>query len=353
MTAEIRIKNLVKSFGSVQVLNGVDLTIEDGEFFTLLGPSGCGKTTMLRCVSGFERATSGQILIGNEDVSTVDVWRRNIGFVFQNYALWPHLTVADNVAFGLKTRKVPKPEREHRVMEALEMIDMAHVAKRYPSELSGGQQQRVAIARALVFRPRVLLFDEPLSNLDAQLRVKMRREIKEIQRSLKITSIYVTHDQEEALELSDRIAVMSAGDVLQVDTPAGVYRTPADETVARFVGRNNRLTGTVVDRVFTSDAGGLTLPAPERGDGPAVLCFRPEDVHLSGSAGERTHHAVIVASGFRGSYSLAELELPGGETFAADLPPLTGPGERTEFTVSRYHLFDASPSVEEEEAVAA
>jgi iron(III) transport system ATP-binding protein len=339
MTAAIHIRNLVKSFGGTPVLKGVDLTIEDGEFFTLLGPSGCGKTTLLRCVSGFERADEGAIVIGDEDVTRTDVWKRNIGFVFQNYALWPHMTVADNVAFGLKMRRVGKAERQERVADALAMIDMGHVAHRYPGELSGGQQQRVAIARALVFRPRVLLFDEPLSNLDAQLRVKMRREIKELQRELNITSIYVTHDQEEALELSDRVAVMSTGEVLQVDTPSQVYRSPANETVARFVGRNNRLTGVVRNGVFTSDGGGLIVAA-DRSDGPAVLCFRPEDVRITGRDTPDAHPATIVSSGFRGSYSLAELQLPGGEVFSADLPPVTEFGDATSFSVSRYHLFD-------------
>ncbi|MEN8601349.1 ABC transporter ATP-binding protein [Microbacterium rhizosphaerae] len=341
MSADITIRDLVKSFGGSPVLRGIDLTIEDGEFFTLLGPSGCGKTTMLRCISGFERADSGQILIGDEDVTKVDVWKRNIGFVFQNYALWPHMTVADNVAFGLKTRKVGKDERAQRVADALAMIDMSHVANRYPGELSGGQQQRVAIARALVFRPRVLLFDEPLSNLDAQLRVKMRREIKDIQRSLNITSIYVTHDQEEALELSDRIAVMSGGEVLQVDTPAGVYRDPHNETVARFVGRNNRMTGVVENGIFNTADRDLRLDAAGREDGPAVLCFRPEDVRVSERATAGSHRATIVSSGFRGSYSLGELQLPGGKTFLADLPPLAASGHVTDFTVARYHLFDA------------
>lgn len=341
MSNEISVSRLVKSFGSTQVLKGVDLTIQDGEFFTLLGPSGCGKTTMLRCISGFERADSGSIVIGDEDVSTVDVWRRNIGFVFQNYALWPHLTVADNVGYGLKIRKVAKAEYQKRVADALDMIDMGHVASRYPGQLSGGQQQRVAIARALVFRPRVLLFDEPLSNLDAQLRVKMRREIRDIQRELNITSVYVTHDQEEALEISDRIAVMSLGNVLQVGPPAEIYRDPNSETVARFVGRTNLVHGSVEGGEFTSECGGLSLKADGHANGRAVACFRPEDVRVVDQAGPNTFEARVVSTSFRGSYSLAELALPSGAEFAADLEALAPMSTTPYCSISRYHIFDA------------
>src|SRR5271157_141196 len=235
-STRIRIQQLRKSFGTTEVLKAIDIEIEQGEFFTLLGSSGCGKTTLLRCVAGFEEPTAGKILFGESDVTTLKPWQRNVGFVFQNYALWPHLNIFDNIVYGLKMRKVPRAETIERVTEVLETVNLPGIEKRFPGQLSGGQQQRVAIARALIFNPQVLLLDEPLSNLDAKLRERMRRDIRELQKRLRITSIYVTHDQEEALEISDRIAVMEDGRIRQTGSPVEVYGQPADRFTAGFVG---------------------------------------------------------------------------------------------------------------------
>ena len=219
MSNEVIIKDAVKRYGDFTALNGVSLDIRQGEFFTLLGPSGCGKTTLLRMIAGFNSIEGGDFYFGEKRINDVPAHKRDIGMVFQNYAIFPHLTVSENVAYGLKARKVPKAEIGPRVAKALELVQIAHLADRKPNELSGGQQQRVALARAFVIEPSVLLMDEPLSNLDAKLRVQMRSVIKKLQRSLGITTIYVTHDQEEALAISDRIAVMKDGRIMQIGTP--------------------------------------------------------------------------------------------------------------------------------------
>jgi iron(III) transport system ATP-binding protein len=242
----IRIKQLTKHFGPVVALHQLNLTINPGELFFLLGPSGCGKTTLLRCLAGFCRPDEGQIFFGEQDVTGLAPHRRNTGLVFQNYALWPHLTVAKNVAFGLEERRLPADEIRRRTAEALESVHMGQHAGRRPNELSGGQQQRVALARALVVRPRCLLLDEPLSNLDAKLRLEMRGEIRRVCKEFKLTTVYVTHDQKEALSISDRMAVLDAGRVLQMGTPQEVYRCPARRTVANFIGETDFVPGTVV-----------------------------------------------------------------------------------------------------------
>src|ERR1700722_16371175 len=220
----IRIQHLTKRFGAVTALHGLDLEIGPGELFFLLGPSGCGKPTLLRCLAGFYIPEEGRILFGDEDVTRLAPHKRNTGMMFQSYALWPHMTVAENVAFGLEERKVPKPEIKKRVGDALDSVRMGAYAERRPNQLSGGQQQRVALARALVIRPRCLLLDEPLSNLDARLRLEMRTEIRRICKEFKLTTVYVTHDQKEALSVSDRMAVMDGGRILQVGTPPEIYR---------------------------------------------------------------------------------------------------------------------------------
>ena len=237
----IVIDGATRSFGAVRAVNGVTLAVGDGEFFTLLGPSGCGKTTLLRMIAGFCELDAGEIRFGSKRIDRLPAHTRDIGMVFQNYAVFPNLTVAGNVAYGLKARGIAAAETARRVDEALELVQLAGYGARWPHQLSGGQLQRVAIARALVIRPQVLLFDEPLSNLDARLRVSMRSEIRALQKSLGITAIYVTHDQEEAMSVSDRIALMQGGRLEQVGTPDRIYRHPASRFAAEFMGTTNLL----------------------------------------------------------------------------------------------------------------
>ena len=246
--AGITIEGVARTFGSVRAIDDVSLAVRDGEFFTLLGPSGCGKTTLLRMVAGFCDLDRGRILFGERRIDALPPHRRNAGMVFQNYAIFPNHTVAGNVAYGLKARNVAPADIERRVARALKLVHLDGYAERWPHQLSGGQLQRVAIARALVIEPEVLLLDEPLSNLDAKLRVEMRAEIRQLQQQLKITAIYVTHDQEEALAISDRIAVMQSGRLEQVGAPAAIYRMPATPFVAEFMGTTNLLTGVVAGR---------------------------------------------------------------------------------------------------------
>lgn len=241
----IRIEKLTKRFGAVTALHDLDLTIDPGELFFLLGPSGCGKTTLLRSLAGFYIPEEGNIYFGEENVSRLEPHKRNTGMMFQSYALWPHMSVAENVAFGLQERKVSKEEIKRRVGEALESVRMESYAERRPNQLSGGQQQRVALARALVIRPRCLLLDEPLSNLDAKLRLEMRTEIRRVCKEFKLTTVYVTHDQKEALSISDRMAILDGGNILQVGTPRDVYKKPTCKTVAHFIGETDFLEGSI------------------------------------------------------------------------------------------------------------
>lgn len=261
--AGVSIEKINLYFGNNHVLKNVSLEIEPGEFFTFLGPSGCGKTTLLRLIAGFGKAQTGHIKIGGTDVSTLPPWKRNVGMVFQSYALWPHMTVSRNVAFGLEERRLPKPEIQRRVDAALELVGLLELAGRRPSQLSGGQQQRVALARTIVVEPQVLLLDEPLSNLDAKLRIQMRQELLELQRKLALTTIFVTHDQEEANTTADRIAVMDAGVIQQVGTPAQLYDSPANRFVANFLGTANVIDGSLSSEsgqaVFRS-ADGIAVP---------------------------------------------------------------------------------------------
>jgi iron(III) transport system ATP-binding protein len=284
---KVTLRQVTKAFGPTPVLRGISLEIAPHELFFLLGPSGCGKTTLLRLIAGFYQPDAGEVWFGDRCMNGVPPHRRNTGMVFQNYALWPHLTVAENVGYGLEVRRVPRAERARRVAEALAIVQMQDFAERTPNQLSGGQQQRVALARALVIRPDVLLLDEPLSNLDAKLRLEMREEIRRIHDQTRITTIYVTHDQKEALSLADRLAVLRDGAVEQVGDPRTVYRAPATRFVADFIGETNWLPATVLE--VSADRTRLQTPAGvfEAGAagawraGEAVwLGFRPEAVCL-------------------------------------------------------------------------
>lgn len=242
---DIQLKGMVKRFGSLEAVSHVSLDIRDGELFTLLGPSGCGKTTILRLIGGFHKPDEGDVYFGGKRVTSIPPYERNIGMVFQNYALWPHMTISENVAYGLKLKKLSRPEIHTKITHVLKLVNLMGLENRYPGQLSGGQQQRVALARALVLNPDVLLLDEPLSNLDAKIRIQVRAEIRKLQKELAITTIYVTHDQEEALTLSDRIAVLNAGKLQQIGSPRDLYGKPANPFVADFIGINNLIPGDV------------------------------------------------------------------------------------------------------------
>jgi putative spermidine/putrescine transport system ATP-binding protein len=282
--ARLDIESLVKRYGDFYAVREVSLTVADGEFLVLLGPSGCGKTTTLRMVAGFIEPTGGMVRLGGADVTLLPPWKRNAGMVFQSYALFPHLTVAQNVAFGLEMRKLARADIERRVEEVLALVRLKGYGGRLPRQLSGGQQQRVALARALAIRPDVLLLDEPLSNLDAKLRQEVRVEIRELQRQLGLTTVMVTHDQEEALTMADRLVVMNEGLVRQVGSQRDLYERPSDRFVAGFVGRSTFLDGTVeAPGRFRSD-GGLSLACRDGKAGRAVLSLRPERIEIGPAA---------------------------------------------------------------------
>ncbi len=311
MSNAVIIKDAVKKYGDFIALKGVSLDIREGEFFTLLGPSGCGKTTLLRMIAGFNSIEGGEFYFGDRLINAVPAHKRDIGMVFQNYAIFPHLTVAENVAYGLKARKVPASEIAPRVAEALELVQIAHLSKRKPNELSGGQQQRVALARAFVIEPSVLLMDEPLSNLDAKLRVQMRTVIKKLQRKLGITTIYVTHDQEEALAISDRIAVMKDGVIMQIGTPTEIYAKPQNPFVAGFIGTSNFLDCTVRENGEVTIENELTIRVPLKKpySGKATLSARPEQLFFArdGMPGE------VQFSTFLGDFIEYEVRLADGQ----------------------------------------
>ena len=283
--ARLQLTGLTKTYGDFRAVAGVDLDIAQGELVVLLGPSGCGKTTTLRMIAGFIAPTAGEIRLGGEDITRRPPWKRNTGLVFQSYALFPHLTVADNVAFGLRMRRVPAGEIASRLAEVLRLVRLEALAERLPRELSGGQQQRVALARALVIEPDILLLDEPLSNLDAKLRHEVRVEIRELQKKLGLTTVMVTHDQEEALTMADRLVVMSNGQVQQVGSQRELYERPANTFVAGFVGRTNFLRGRIEAPSLFRSEGGLAIrcPADAAADG-RVLALRPERLTLCAAA---------------------------------------------------------------------
>ena len=278
----IDLKGIRKEFDGVDVLKNIDLYIRDGEFLTLLGPSGCGKTTMLRLIAGFALPSSGQVIMDGKDMSRVPPYKRRVNTVFQKYALFPHLNVYDNIAFGLKIQKLPKAEIQQRVEEMLELVNLKGYEKRWIEQLSGGQQQRVAIARALVNRPKVLLLDEPLGALDLKLRKEMQLELKRLQREMNITFIYVTHDQEEALTMSDTVVVMNGGKVQQIGTPEDIYNEPKNAFVADFIGDSNIVDG-VMHKDFLVSFSGVDFPCVDRGfarEQSVQVVVRPEDIEV-------------------------------------------------------------------------
>jgi len=312
----IEVEDLCLSFGETEVLTGVNLTIEPGEFFAFLGPSGSGKSTLLRAIAGFGPRPQGHIRIGGRDVVDLPPWKRNVGMVFQSYALWPHLSVAENVAFGLKERKMPKAEIEPRVAAALDLVGLSHLANRMPNQLSGGQQQRIALARTVVVEPQVLLLDEPLSNLDASLRVQMRRELLALQRKLGLTTIFVTHDQEEANTTSDRMAVLDGGVIQQIGTPQELYDNPSNLFVSGFLGTANILNGEVrsVDGetlFFTKSGDHLRIAKTETGAGSIVL--RPQNIEITRDAPEHALKGTVIHREFLGSQIRYVISTSGSE----------------------------------------
>ncbi len=304
-TASISLRELTKRFGDLTAVDRVNLEVEQGTLICLLGPSGCGKTTTLRMIAGFEQPSGGRVFIGTDDVTDLPPYSRPTAMVFQSYALFPHMSIHDNIAYGLRARRRPKDEVERAVREVVALMELEGQERKSPPQLSGGQQQRVALARALVIRPKVLLFDEPLSNLDAQLRVRMRSEIRGVQRQLGITSVYVTHDQEEAFSISDLVAIMNNGRLVQLGTPRQLYRQPADRFVAQFVGLSNIVpvkvlaiepAGTMVE-VFGRTIRSRRAPSDSSKDAAAVL--RPEALSL-GSAGDSGVPARVLSLAYVG-----------------------------------------------------
>ena len=278
MTRGVSIEHVSFGYGTTAVLDDVSLDVTKGEFFAFLGPSGSGKTTLLRLVAGFGAPNQGRIFVGERDVTGLPPWSRNVGMVFQSYALWPHMSVAKNVAFGLERRKLPRAEIDRKVRTTLDLVGLGAYADRRPSQLSGGQQQRVALARTIVIEPEVLLLDEPLSNLDAKLRVEMRSELRALQRKLGLTAIYVTHDQEEANAIADRIAVLDAGRIQQIGAPTELYDHPANRFVATFLGTANLIEGRIANGRFIGD--NFSLDGVAGPDGAACISIRPQDIAL-------------------------------------------------------------------------
>ncbi|MEV7804525.1 ABC transporter ATP-binding protein [Microbispora sp. NPDC088329] len=313
--ARVEFRGLRRRFGSTVALDGLDLTVEPGELIALLGPSGCGKTTALRCLAGFEQPDEGEVLVDGADITRVPANRRDAGMVFQSYSLFPNLDARDNVGFGMRVRKVPAAKRHARAQELLELVGLPSVGDRYPHQLSGGQQQRVALARALALEPRVLLLDEPLSALDAKVRVTLREEIRRLQLSLGITTIFVTHDQEEALSMADRVAVLRDGRLEQVADPATLYDRPATPFVAEFVGAMNHLPGLVSGERVTVLGQTLPVDGPVPGTAQVDVLVRPEAVLVTPEG-----DGIVMVSSFRGSTARLRVRLGDGTEVLADVP---------------------------------
>ena len=321
---EVSIEKLTKDYGQGPAVNAISLKIAEGEFISLLGPSGCGKTTTLKMIAGFEDATAGAIRFDGRDVVNVAVEKRDIGMVFQNYALFPHMTVEQNLAFGLEMRKIPKPQIREKIAKVLDMVQLAGYAERYPRQLSGGQQQRVALARALVIEPKILLLDEPLANLDAKLREEMRVFIRDLQRRVGITTVYVTHDQAEAMTMSDRVVVMFGGRIAQIGTPSDIYERPANLEVAEFVGQVNIVRGKVGGGLVSTAFGDVPVAGGHADGTELMLALRPEAVELlpvnSGATGVP---AKVLSSYYSGSLVDYRLELSNGATVSVQTFPRT------------------------------
>ena len=318
---EVRLEELRRRYGTVTALDGLSLTLAPGELVALLGPSGCGKTTALRLLAGLEEADGGRVVIADKDVSHLGANRRDVGMVFQAYSLFPHMTAWQNVAFGLQMRKVGPEERRKRAGEMLELVGLSGFADRYAHQLSGGQQQRVALARALAIQPKVLLLDEPLSALDAKVRARLRDEIRRVQLEVGITTLFVTHDQEEALAIADRVGVMQSGRLEQLGPPTVVYSRPATPFVASFVGLTNRLSGTVRDGHVEVRGTRIPLVQSNVNEGPAVALVRPEAVSLVADGTDASGALVgtVIATAFLGATSRVTVDL-GDTTVLAQLP---------------------------------
>ncbi|XXN66396.1 ABC transporter ATP-binding protein (plasmid) [Enterobacter ludwigii] len=313
-TIKLQAEQIGKTYGQTTVLQNLDLAVNSGELLTLLGPSGSGKTTLLQIISGLTDPTAGRLLIDGRDETHTPVHQRDIGVVFQNYALFPHLTLEENVGFPLRMRRLPAAEIARKVKEALEMVELGHAAKRFPRALSGGQQQRVALARCLVYQPSVILMDEPLGALDRKLRESMQMEIKRIHRESGATIIFVTHDQEEALALSDRICLMNEGKIAQIDTPENIYQQPQSTFVAEFIGLSNILRGEVRNGTLVNPQGLFALPAASALAGLGALVIRPEHVRLC-AADDALVHGKISERIYAGSETRLVVTLDKGERF--------------------------------------
>ncbi|MEY8097853.1 ABC transporter ATP-binding protein [Falsihalocynthiibacter sp. S25ZX9] len=343
--ANLALRNLTKSYGKTEVLHGISLDVADGEFVVFVGPSGCGKSTTLRMIAGLEETSSGIIEIGGREVNNLEPKERDIAMVFQNYAIYPHMSVKKNIAFGLRSSKMPKADKEKRIQEVAEILDMVNLLDRKPNQLSGGQRQRVAIGRAMVRDPAVFLFDEPLSNLDAQLRTQMRLEIKKLHQRVGNTIIFVTHDQVEAMTMADRIVIMKDGHIQQVGTPAEVFHKPANTFVARFIGApsmnllEGRIDGTVVTLASGQTVNVPTLTATKNQS--VLLGVRPDDLHPASANPILTGKVVLREP--LGSETLIYVETPSGEIIAkADgrTPPEVGETVHLGADAENLHVFD-------------